>query len=149
MEEPGIHSSSVDQYAPFYGSDDTDGMGAFLWGNNGFGGTVKGFGRPAVQTWAGVSFRRGVAASASLATKETIPIADGVDPATVVPVLQDAHAERAATADVYAALLAVDPRTWQAVLFTLWDAEPGVDLAGTRYAVLHVSQPGGERRRFY
>ncbi|HEY0259031.1 MAG TPA: DUF4865 family protein [Lacisediminihabitans sp.] len=141
LREAGVDGSPVNQYAPFYLWDDTDAMGAFLWGGKGFGGIVTDFGRPVVQTWAGVDVRRGRASSAAFATKETYPIPDGADPATIVPVLQDTLEARSQAPGVHTAVLAVDPRTWQAVLFTLWESRPSESLAGVRYAVLHLSEP--------
>jgi hypothetical protein len=106
-----------------------------------FGGIVSDFGRPVVQTWAGLHFQRGSAVDARFATKHTAPIAEGVDPACVVPSLRNAFATRAAEPGVYSVTLAIDPGTWQSELFTLRAGIPAADAGGTRSAVLHLSRP--------
>jgi hypothetical protein len=46
----------------------------------------------------------------------------------------------AATPGVHSTAVAIDPRNWELVHFTLWEhAAP--DSAGVRYQVLHLSTP--------
>jgi hypothetical protein len=146
--------SEVNAYAPFYLWDDIDAMGSFLWGGRGFGGIVSDFGRPAVQTWAGVDFLRGDADPA-FATKETFALQDDDNPEDAVAALRATFAQRASNG-VYVSALAVDPRTWQAVIVSLTnvvsDELRGIGNFGpydrgalTEYEVLHLSEPLNRR----
>lgn len=66
----------------------------------------------------------------------------GADPREPVARALETWEERAAAVGVHTAVLAVDPRHWETVLFTLGDRTPpsGV-LDPDRYEVLHVSAP--------
>jgi hypothetical protein len=142
--------SAVNSYAPFYLWDDVDAMGSFLWGGKGFGGIVADFGRPTVQTWAGVDVVRGNA-DVAVATKETFTLRPGEDPTAAVADLRLTFEDRV-DRGVYFSALAVDPRTWEAVIFTLTDVVVDVLRAYpsgphdfgeiTEYEVLHLSEPG-------
>jgi hypothetical protein len=48
--------------------------------------------------------------------------------------------QRAATDGVHSTALAIDPRNWELVQFTLWE-DTAPESAGTRYRVLHLSTP--------
>jgi hypothetical protein len=142
IRERGVADSPVNQYAPFYLWASIEGMSRFLWGGGGFRGILDSFGRPAVEHWTGVALRRGPArhATPQSATRivETIP-AD-VDPAGVVErELRDLK-RRAEVDGVHSVAIAIDPKGWQLVRFTLWK-HPVRDASGTRYEVLHVSCP--------
>jgi Domain of unknown function (DUF4865) len=54
MADPRISFRKRAAVCPVYLWDDTDAMGKFLWGGDGFGGTVRDFGRPVGQTWVGI-----------------------------------------------------------------------------------------------
>jgi hypothetical protein len=142
--------SPVNAYAPFYLWDDVDAMGSFLWGGRGFGGILRDFGRPTVQTWAGIAFERGTAHPA-FATKETFTLDESDDPADALEALRGTFEQRVSNG-VYLSALAIDPRTWQAVIFTLTnvitDELRSIGNFGpydrgtvTEYEVLHVSEP--------
>ncbi|MFF5207676.1 DUF4865 family protein [Streptosporangium sp. NPDC000396] len=142
IRERGVGGSPVNQYAPFYLWADTGGMNRFLWGGAGFGGIVEDFGRPEVRHWTGVALERGPAHAAvpRSATRRTEPIAAGADPAPAVERALAGLRERARAEGVHTIALAVDPRSWELVRFTLW--EDGVpDTGETAYEVLHLSAP--------
>ncbi|MDT7725081.1 MAG: hypothetical protein QOI21_1657 [Actinomycetota bacterium] len=141
IRERGVDGSPVNQYAPFYLWQTLAGMNTFLWGN-GFRGIVDSFGRPSVQHWTGLAFEHGPAAATLPRTSsrrtETIP--PGTDPASRIDEALDELRQLAATDGVHATALAIDPRSWELIHFTLWkDAAP--ESAGTRYQILHLSTP--------
>jgi uncharacterized protein DUF4865 len=129
----------VNQYAPFYLWNSVAGMNRFLWGGGGFQGIVADFGRPAVRHWAGVAFEVGPARASvpRAATRRTERLSDDEDPALAV---ERALAElRSDVPGMHSTALAVDPRSWELVRFTLWaDVASG---PGTHYEVLHLSAP--------
>ncbi|MFI2347999.1 DUF4865 family protein [Streptomyces sp. NPDC019443] len=140
MRERG-HDSPVNQYAPFYLWAAPEGMNRFLWGP-GFQGIVDDFGRPVVQHWTGLAYEEGPAAAATPRTavrrRQRIP-----QPAPLAAVIEEAVREtrRLARLDgVVCAALAVDPRHWELLHFTLWEYETP-EATGDRYEVLHLSAP--------
>ncbi|WP_329393661.1 DUF4865 family protein [Streptomyces lydicus] len=142
IRERGTDGSPVNQYAPFYLWADPAAMNRFLLGD-GFRGVIRDFGRPAVQHWQGLFHRPGPAAGRlpGAFSRRTEALPEGADPATVVADAVARHQELAATEGVFATSLALDPRHWELVHFTLWaDAAP--EDAGDRYQVLHLSAPG-------
>ncbi|MEU1540742.1 DUF4865 family protein [Actinacidiphila glaucinigra] len=144
IRERGTDGSPVNEYAPFYLWDDTGGMNRFLWGGGGFGGIVADFGRPDVSHWTGVAHRPGPAFGAAPAAasrlRQRMPA--GADPRGPVARALEAWEERAATPGVHTAVLGVDPRHWETVLFTLWERTPPAGVTDPdRYEVLHLSAP--------
>ncbi|WP_020657799.1 DUF4865 family protein [Amycolatopsis benzoatilytica] len=127
----------ANQYAPFYLWADTAGMSRFLWGGGGFDGIVQDFGRPSVQHWTGANCLAGPArgATPTFATKRRQLLPEGRLKHELAEFPR--HAEHPA---VHTTALAIDPRRWEAVHFTLWTADPGED-NGVRYQVLHLSRP--------
>ncbi|MER7515467.1 DUF4865 family protein [Streptomyces sp. NPDC126499] len=139
--------SPVNQYAPYYLWADPAGMNAFLWGP-GFQGIVRDFGRPAVQHWTALAYDEGPAASAAprAATRRRRPLPEGAAPADAVAEALDRHTREAAADGVVASALAVDPRHWELLSFTLWAAPEPQD-EGEHFQVLHLSAPGRGRLR--
>ncbi|WP_026058583.1 DUF4865 family protein [Streptomyces sp. SS] len=135
--------SPVNQYAPFYLWRTPEGMNSFLWGP-GFQGIVNDFGRPVVQHWTGLSYEEGPASGAvpDAATRHRIPLGEAVAPGEAVTEAVARHARESRRDGVVASALAVDPRHWELLSFTLWaDAEAPAD-EGERFRVLHLSAPG-------
>ncbi|MFG3346244.1 DUF4865 family protein [Streptomyces sp. NPDC048018] len=138
--------SPVNQYAPFYLWATAQGMNAFLWGP-GFQGIVNDFGRPVVQHWTPVAYEEGPATSAPplAATRHRRHLPEGAPPAEAVTDALARHAREATTDGVVASALAVDPRHWELLAFTLWatpEAPARAGAPGERFQVLHLSQPG-------
>ncbi|BCK72669.1 DUF4865 domain-containing protein [Streptomyces libani subsp. rufus] len=152
IRERGVDDAPVNQYAPFYLWADPEAMNRFLLGD-GFRGVVRDFGRPAVQHWQGLFHRPGPAAGAlpRAFTRRTVTLAEDADPATVIAQAIAGHEELATTEGVHTTALALDPRRWELVHFTLW-ADNAPRSAGDRYQVLHLSAPGtgllGEGRQW-
>ncbi|MFB4426431.1 DUF4865 family protein [Streptomyces sp. QL37] len=140
-------TSPVNQYAPLYLWSAPEGMNAFLWGP-GFQGIVDDFGRPGVRHWTGLLFQEGAASEAlpRTAVRRRELIADTVAPAVAVEAALEESRRRAATPGAVATALAVDPRHWELLHFTLWEDEPSGD-PGDRYEVLHLSSPERDRLR--
>ncbi|MGH4035819.1 DUF4865 family protein [Actinomycetota bacterium Odt1-20B] len=141
MRERGVDGSPVNAYAPLYLWNTPQGMNSFLWGP-GFQGIVDDFGRPEVQHWTGLAYEEGVAAGApaKAAVRRRQRIPQG---AQLSPLMEELALEagRLARRDgVILAATAVDPRTWEALHFSLWahDAPEGV---GDVFQVRHVSAP--------
>ncbi|ARF54239.1 DUF4865 family protein [Streptomyces gilvosporeus] len=142
VRERGVDGSPVNQYAPFYLWVGPEAMNRFLLGD-GFHGVVRDFGRPVVQHWQGLFHRAGPASDRlpGAFSRRTEPVPEGADPATAVTHAVALHEALAATEGVHSTSLALDPRHWELVHFTLWaDAVP--EEAGDRYQVLHLSAPG-------
>lgn len=135
-------TSPVNQYAPLYLWTAAEGMNAFLWGP-GFQGIVDDFGRPEVQHWTGLLHLEGAAPEAlprtALRHRERIP--DTVRPATAVESALAESRRLATLSGVVATALAVDPRHWELLRFTLWEGEPRSGIPGDRFEVLHLSAP--------
>jgi hypothetical protein len=118
-------------------------MNNFLWGSNaGFAGIVDSFGRPAVQHWTGVACELGTeqATQPCMATLHTEIIPEGVDLTTMVNKAREELKQRARDRSVHSTALAIDPRHWELVRFTLWNNSPQEE-TGARYQVLHLSTP--------
>jgi len=147
LRERGVDGSPVNQYAPFYLWDTPEGMNRFLWGP-GFQGLVDDFGRPAVQHWTGLAYENGdawgvvpqVAVRRRVSVPEDVPLSEVAEEAV-------REARRSAALDgAVVAAVAVDPRRWEAVHFSLWAREaPGT--TGEIYRVLRLSAPGRDRLR--
>ncbi|WP_209493545.1 DUF4865 family protein [Streptomyces sp. PvR006] len=136
-------ASPVNQYAPFYLWATLEGMNSFLWGP-GFQGIVHDFGRPVVQHWTGLAYEEGPASGAVPvgATRRRTPLGEGSPPGDAVADAVARHAREARRDGVVASALAIDPRHWELLAFTLWaDAEAPVG-EGDRFRVLHLSAPG-------
>jgi hypothetical protein len=143
IREAGVGGSLVNQYAPFYLWNDTPGFHRFMW-DGGFGNIIRDFGRPPAQHWQGLAFEPGpsVGATPAAATRDTwslgaqqapsAAIADAISEVEAIAVAPEAHS----------VALAIDPRRWELVRFTLWrDAAPA-DAPGAHFQVLHLSSPG-------
>ncbi|MFD6276201.1 DUF4865 family protein [Streptomyces sp. NPDC060209] len=138
-------TSPVNQYAPLYLWSAPEGMNTFLWGP-GFQGIVDDFGRPVVQHWTGLAYQEG-AASKTLprtAVRRRERITDTVRPADAVEAALEESRRLASAPGAVATALAVDPRHWELLHFTLWEHEPP-QVPGDRYEVLHLSSPERDR----
>ncbi|MFG2630985.1 DUF4865 family protein [Streptomyces sp. NPDC048473] len=144
IRERGEHSP-VNQYAPFYLWATPEGMNSFLWGP-GFQGIVQDFGRPEVQHWAGLAYEEGPASAAlpRTATRHRAAVAASVAPADAVEAALDESRRLARTPGAVATALAVDPRHWELLHFTLWEHDAS-EAPGDRYEVLHLSAPERDR----
>lgn len=144
MRERG-EDSPVNQYAPLYLWTAAEGMNSFLWGA-GFQGVVRDFGRPEVQHWTGLSYEEGPASAAlpRSATRQRSPMPPSAAPAEAVDAALEESRRLARTPGAVATALAVDPRHWELLHFTLWDC-PAPREAGDRYEVLRLSGPERER----
>ncbi|MFG2096876.1 DUF4865 family protein [Streptomyces sp. NPDC048612] len=145
IRERGVDGAPVNEYAPFYLWAEPEAMNRFLLGD-GFRGVVRDFGRPAVQHWQGLFHRPGPAAGTlpRSFTRRTAALAEDADAATVIARAVAGHEELATTDGVHSTALALDPRRWELVHFTLW-ADGSPRSAGDRYQVLHLSAPGTGR----
>ncbi|MFI7011903.1 DUF4865 family protein [Streptomyces sp. NPDC050145] len=141
MRERGVAGSPVNQYAPFYLWATAEGMNSFLWGP-GFRGLAADFGRPVVQHWLGVTYEPGRAggAPARTAVRRRTPIAEGTELELLVPDLEREVTELAASEGVVFAAGAVDPRTWERCVFSVW-SDPAPAAGGEVFQVLHLSEP--------
>ncbi|MEU8828415.1 DUF4865 family protein [Streptomyces sp. NPDC048636] len=143
ISERGVDGATVNAYAPFYLWAAPDAMHRFLWGP-GFQGLVQDFGRPVVEHWPGLALARGRAAAAvpRAATRHTETVPAGADPAGAVEGAVQELRRRADADGVHSTAVAIDPRGWELVHFTLWEhAAPRAE-PGDRYQVLHLSAPG-------
>lgn len=127
-------------------------MNAFLRGP-GFQGVVDDFGRPEVQHRTGLSYTEGPASGAlpRTATRRRTPIPASAAPADAVEAALEESGALARTPGAVATALAVDPRHWELLHFTLW-AHDAPETPGDRYEVLRLCMPErgklGERRQW-
>ncbi|HEY3483509.1 MAG TPA: DUF4865 family protein [Streptomyces sp.] len=146
IRERGVDGSPVNEYAPFYLWNTERGMNSFLWGP-GFQALVDDFGRPVVQHWTGLGFARGpaFARTAGTATRRARSLRPGDEPAAAVERALADLAEAAARPGVHSTAVAVDPRHWELVHFTLREdgapRDAPVDDTEEHFQVLHVSAP--------
>ncbi|UFQ14243.1 MULTISPECIES: DUF4865 family protein [Streptomyces] len=148
MRERGRDGGSpVNQYAPFYLWNTAAGMHSFLWGP-GFQGLSDDFGRPVVQHWPVLAYEEQAAprgtARAAVRRRQRIPEAARLP--QVAEELADGARKLAVEEGAVSALAAVDPHTWEAVHFSLWEHEAPEGL-GDVFQVLHLSTPEGEQLR--
>jgi hypothetical protein len=142
IRERGVDYSPVNQYAPFYLWATTDGMARFLWGGGGFSGIVDSFGRPMVQHWVGLACKLGSAQDTfpTIATRHIGKIPADMDPALIIGDLTVTLNQYADMPGVHSTAIALDPRRWEFVHFTLWHTIHD-EIPGTWYQVLHLSKP--------
>ena len=141
IRERGVTDSPINQYAPFYLWASLNGMHRFLWGDP-FKALYTSFGRPVVQHWPGLAFERGPAFTTEprAATRRTELVPADAEPAPFIEEALTRLRQYAGNPAVHSTALAIDPRHWELVHFTLWhDTAPAG--AGTRFEVLHLSTP--------
>jgi hypothetical protein len=139
----GSDGSPVNRYASFYLWNDVCAMNRLLWGGGPFHRIVAYFGRPGVEHWVGAAFERGPAIGTAprSATRSTTALPQDIDPAPAIARAADDLATMARSKGVHSVLLAVDPRAWELLRFTLWSDAAPADASGDRYQVFHFSQP--------
>ncbi|MFF6961418.1 MULTISPECIES: DUF4865 family protein [unclassified Streptomyces] len=142
IRERGVEDSPVNQYAPFYLWNTPQGMNGFLWGP-GFQGIVSDFGRPVVEHWTGLGFARGPSFGAvpRAAARRAWPLDPGAEPAAVISAALAELPELAARPGAHSVALAVDPRRWELLRFTLWEQTAPPAPGEERYEVLRLSAP--------
>jgi hypothetical protein len=135
--------ASANAYAPFYLWTEPGALAALHWGGQGFSGIVSDFGRPVVQTWIGGAFYRGSSyeLAPTFATKTLVTLSDEEDPKDEAKRLQELAHSRSADVDTHSVTLAIDPTSWQGVIFRLSTSRPGPSTLATIYEVLHLSTP--------
>ncbi|MGV9880150.1 DUF4865 family protein [Streptomyces sp. NPDC003006] len=145
MRERGKDGSPVNQYAPFYCWNTAEGMNSFLWGP-GFQGLVDDFGRPAVQHGSVLAYEDalapGITPKVAVRRRRRIPEPSRL-PEPAHELAEDTR-RLVRQAGAVSALTAVDPRTWEAVHFSLWEHEAPQGL-GDVFRVLHLSAPEHEK----
>lgn len=106
-------------------------------------GLSKDFGRPTVQHWTGLAFHTGPARGTTpiAATRDTQQIPLDADPVAVIGTALESARGNAESPGVHSTAVAIDPKGWQLVHFTLWKSTPS-DGPGIAYQVLHLSRPG-------
>lgn len=145
MRERGVDGSQVNQYAPFYLWNTTQGMNSFLWGGA-FQGLVNDFGRPVVQHWTGLAYEEGGAAGspAEVAVRRRQPVPEGVELSEAMEEAGREAGRLAALDGAVGAAAVVDPRHWELVHFSLWDHDCP-KASGEVFRVLHMSAPERDR----
>ncbi|PAN01485.1 DUF4865 domain-containing protein [Streptomyces sp. Alain-F2R5] len=146
LRERGVHGSPVDQYAPFYLWNTTDGMNSFLW-EGAFQRPTDDFGRPAVRQWTGLAYEEGGAARspARTAVRRRRPVPEGM-PLSEVAAGAVRETERLAGGEgTLLAAAVVDTARWELVHFSLHANDTPREGEGDVFQVLHLSAP--ERAR--
>lgn len=130
------------EYAPFYLWREPAEAARFLWGGAGFGGIVRDFGRPTVESWIGDSFVTGprFAEAPTFASRIDEPVPADADPADYAEHARAALDSQRTDPTLHSAVFAVDPQRWVATRFALWSEHPSTG-HGTVFRVLHLSTP--------
>jgi hypothetical protein len=104
---------------------------------------VSDFGRPVVQTWIGGHFYRGpsYALTPTFATKTLFTFSNAEDPKDEATKLQELAHSRSADDDTHSVTWAIDPTTWQGVIFSLSSSRSDDSAFATIYEILHLSTP--------
>ncbi|MFD9859149.1 DUF4865 family protein [Streptomyces alboflavus] len=142
VRERGVDGSPVNQYAPFYLWNTAEGLGSFLWGP-GFQGLCDDFGRPVVQHWMAVGYEDGGAAGDRpvAAVRHRRPVPEDTRTTDLAEELFAEAQELAGQDGAVGVLVAVDPRHWEAVTFSLWAEGAAAKTSGEVFQVLHFSTP--------
>ncbi len=132
----------MNQYAPFYLWNTAEGLGSFLWGP-GFQGLYDDFGRPVVQHWMAVGYEDGGAAGDRpvAAVRHRRPVPEDTRTTDLAEELLTEAQELAGRDGAVGVLVAVDPRHWEAVTFSLWAEGAAAKASGEVFQVLHFSTP--------
>jgi len=135
--------ATANAYAPFYLWTDPDALGAFHWEGQGFSGIVSDFGRPPVQTWIGGHYHRGARykQTPTFATKTLLAPARAGDPKSEATKLEELAQSIADNEDTHSVAWAIDPATWQGIIFRLSASRPENSPNATVYQILHLSTP--------
>lgn len=135
--------ASTNAYAPFYLWTDPRALAALHWGGQGFSGIVSDFGRPVVQTWIGGDFYRGPShePAPTFATKTVLTLSNAEDPKDEAMQLKELAHSTSDEDDTHSVAWAINPTTWQGVIFRLSSSRPDDSAATTIYEVLHLSTP--------
>jgi hypothetical protein len=140
IQERGV-DGLINQYAPFYLWHEVGAMLGFLRGA-GFRAVCDSFGTPMVQHWVALDTRppteRGV--TPRWATRRSWMLAEQGDVQLQMDEALSAAHELWRTDTPYASVVALDPRRWELIQFSLWAEEPP-PRAEMRYQVLHCSTP--------
>ena len=139
VRERGQHSSTLNQYAPFYLWQTDEGLARFVWGGGGFQGIIDSFGRPPIQHWTlvsppGTAFHTMTPQWATRTTR-LLPLE-----ADLTAELERVQQKEPDTGQRLAQLSGVNIEKWELCTFTLW-AERPESYAGDLYQVLHFSAP--------
>lgn len=135
--------ASTNAYAPFYLWTDLGALAALHWGGQGFSGIVSDFGRPVVQTWIGGDFYPGPSHELmpTFATKTLLTLSNAEDPRDEARKLRELAHSTSDKGDTHSVTWAINPTTWQGVIFRLSTSRPDDSAGATIYEVLHLSTP--------
>ncbi|WP_025130662.1 DUF4865 family protein [Pseudomonas sp. PH1b] len=139
--ERGVHGATENLYASIYLWQDAAGAGKMLMGP-GFQGVIDSFGRPHIESWLPLDWRRGPAGQARALYREVQAIEPGAQREQLLASEVLGNQRRAQEPDTFAVVLALDLQAWQLVRFTL-SAQPPRPRPGSEcYEVLYLARPG-------
>ncbi|NBF06734.1 DUF4865 family protein [Pseudomonas sp. Fl5BN2] len=137
--ERGVHGASENLYASLYLWQDAAGAGKLLMGP-GFQGVIDSFGRPHIESWLPLDWRRGPAQQALSLYREVQAIEPGADRQQLLAAEVQRNQQLADAPETFAVFLALDLQAWQLLRFSL-SAQPPQPRPGVEcYEVLYLAQ---------
>ncbi|MGE7958872.1 DUF4865 family protein [Pseudomonas sp. NPDC089530] len=140
-QERGVHGAGHNLYASIYLWADPEGAARFLMGS-GFDSVIDAFGRPQIESWLPLDWRRGRAAQARTLYREPLAIDPKADRAALLAELARHNQALAEDPDTFAVFVALDLQAWELVRFTLSAGVPDSARGAERYEVLYLARPG-------
>ncbi|WEK11739.1 MAG: DUF4865 family protein [Candidatus Pseudomonas colombiensis] len=140
-QERGVHGAVHNGYASIYLWADPSAAGAFLMGP-GFQGVIDSFGRPVIESWLPLDWRRGPATQARVLYRESYDIDPQADRAQLLAEEQQRNQAIAADPETFAVFVALDLQAWRLLRFTLSSGAPVPAHGVEHYEVLYLAQPG-------
>ncbi|AZD01477.1 DUF4865 family protein [Pseudomonas chlororaphis] len=140
-QERGVHGARHNLYASIYLWADPAGAARFLMGS-GFDSVIDSFGRPHIESWLPLDWRRGRANQARTLYRESLAIDPLADRARLLAEQVEHNQRLADDPDTFAVFVALDLQAWELVRFTLSASAPDSARGAERYEVLYLARPG-------
>ncbi|OLF54403.1 DUF4865 family protein [Pseudomonas chlororaphis] len=140
-QERGVHGARHNLYASIYLWADPAGAARFLMGS-GFDSVIDSFGRPQIESWLPLDWRRGPSDRARTLYRERLAIDPQADRAALLAEQVEHNRRLADDPDTFAVFVALDLQAWELVRFTLSTGVPDSARGAERYEVLYLARPG-------
>ena len=108
----------------------------------GFQGVIDSFGRPVIESWLPLDWRRGPATQARVLDRESYDIDPQADRTQLLAEEQQRNQAIAADPETFAVFVALDLQVWRLLRFTLSSGASVPAHGVEHYEVLYLAQPG-------
>lgn len=140
LRERGRFGASANSYSSLYLWRDDNGFRDFV-ADGRFRVVTDTFGRAEIATRFALDARRGAGRNARFAYQEEVAIPLDADLATVMAGEIERNRHIAGTSGAVAAVVGVDPLSWNITRILLSEHEPAEPHVGTSYEILHLARP--------